>query len=383
MDLPDGNRRRPARSGGIYGIRHIGSNIGYLARVLRRKPRLAVRIARNYAKLAFDHKRPPLRFVDIAVSYKCNLRCSHCSALEMQEPGKPVLSAEQYRGVADKLIDAGAVLFNFTGGEPLLRKDIFEVIKAFQPEKTLIAIQTNGTKVTREKLLRLRELGVDSIGVSIDAADPALHDRFRNSPGAYDKAVRTLEMASAIGFNTLVSFCLTHDNLYTEDRQSVVRLAEKYNSFVTYSLAAPIGFWKGKSDNLITPEDRVFLAAELARHPRTKTDFETNYLRKGCGAIKEKLYVTAYGDVMPCPFIQVKFGNLLEDDVDTIRARAYQYQYFQEYTPHCLAAEDRDFIANTLCYGEEADQAQLPVWHEHAFRDRAAATGPKRNAGGR
>jgi hypothetical protein len=76
---------------------------------------------------------------------------------------------------------------------------------------------------------------------------------------------------------------------------------------------------------------------------------------------------------MPCPFIQVSFGNVLFDDVEVIRDRAFQYSYFKEYVPHCIAAEDMQFIQNTWCYSKEASNMQLPLSHTEAFKDRDAA----------
>ncbi len=85
--------------------------------------------------------------------------------------------------------------------------------------------------------------------------------------------------------------------------------------------------------------------------------------------------MTAYGEVMPCPFIQVGFGNLLEDDVETIRNRALRYVYFQEYVPRCLAAQDLEFIKNVKCYSADEQGLELPVPEAEAFYDRQAALG--------
>ena len=138
---------------------------------------------------------------------------------------------------------------------------------------------------------------------------------------------------------------------------------------LNYNLAVPIGFWKGNYDGMITKEDRILLDRMREEYPFSKTDFETNYFQKGCGAIKEKLYINAYGEVMPCPFIQITFGNILRDDVDILRDRAFQYGYFRNYARCCLAAEDMEFIKNLKCYDKNADQHQLPILHDQAFHD--------------
>jgi MoaA/NifB/PqqE/SkfB family radical SAM enzyme len=360
---------------GIYSPGHIWSNINYLSQVLRRKPAFLARLAQNYVKLFTNPKRPPLRLIDVALTYKCNFRCSHCSALVMDRADRLPLTVAEYQVVAKKLLKAGTLVVNFTGGEPFVRRDIYEVIAAFEPSKTLIAVQTNASLVTEERLRKLREIGVDSIGVSIDGADPETHDSFRKHPGAFEKAVRALQMAKELGFNLSISYCLTHDNIRSEDREKVEELSKEYGTYLNYNLAVPIGFWAGKFDGLITPSDRQYLLNLLEEYPQSKTDFETTYFQKGCAAIKEKLYITAYGEVMPCPFIQVGFGNLVHEDVEVIRGRALQYKYFSDYAPVCLAAEDKGFILNTRCYSEEVAGQKMPIPYTEAFVDPAAARG--------
>ena len=356
-----------------YSLRHILVNVNYVAKIFLRKPLFLFRLIKNYIKVLFSSKRLPIRFADVAVTYTCNMNCSHCSATEMGQHTTTELSVADYEKIAKKLIDAGLLAVNFTGGEPFARKDLYEIIKAFQPHKILVAVQTNGFIVNETRLKELKKIGVDSLGVSLDNSNPESHDFFRNKPGAYHKAIKTIETAVALGFKVGISYCLTHDNLYSEDREKIVELSKKYGALLNYNLASPIGFWKGQYDNLITANDRKYLLKLLEEYPQSKTDFETNYFKKGCGAIKEKLYVNAYGEVMPCPFIQVSFGNILTTPVETIRDNAFQYRYFKEYAPNCLAAEDIDFINNTWCYSKEADDMQMPLPHEKAFKNRQAA----------
>ncbi len=357
----------------MYSLKHIAVNSAYLCRPLLKKPVFAMRLARNYLLAARSPKRPPLRFVDIAITYNCNMRCTHCSSTVLKRKGTSPLTVDQFKIIARKLIKAGVLVVNFTGGEPFTRPDLIEIIKCFDPKKLLIAIQTNGYDVTEEKLKELKKVGVDSIGISIDGPSAETHDPFRNSPGAFEHAMKVLEMGTSIGFNMGISYCLTHENLYSTEREEIVKLSKKYKALLNYNLAVPIGFWRGCTDSLITDQDRVFLNNLVNEYPRSKTDFETNYFRRGCGAIKEKLYVTAYGDVMPCPFIQVSFGNLLTDHVEDIRSRALKYRYFSEYHPRCIAAQDLGFINNTICYSQEAKDMKMPLHHEIAFKDQKKA----------
>ena len=350
-----------------YSFSHMIVNVVYLSKILIRKPVFFIRLVINYLTLIISPKKRPLRFVDVAITYKCNFRCKHCSSSVMFNPTKELLSPKEWGVVARKLLDAGALVINITGGEPLLRPDIYDIISAFQPFKVLVAVQTNASLITEKELIKLKKIGVDSINISIDSADPDIHDEFRNHPGAFQKTISAMDLVRKHGFNLCISYTLTHDNIKSQDRENIVALSKKYGTYLSYNLAVPIGFWSGNYLNLITKSDREYLNEILSEYPRSRTDFETTYFRRGCGAIKEKVYLTAYGEVMPCPFIQISFGNLLHESLDAIRNRAYQFKYFREYFTDCIAAENHEFILNTRCYVKEAHQFELPIPYTHAF----------------
>jgi molybdenum cofactor biosynthesis enzyme MoaA len=147
-------------------------NADFLARVFAPKPRFVARTSLNYARATLLGERR-LRFMDIAVDYECNLSCAHCSALPLKQPQGQRLSVEEYSKLARTLRDAGVVLFHFTGDEPLLRKDLEDVIAAFDPRSCGISIQSNGFPATRNRLESLRSAGADIFCVSLDSGSAA------------------------------------------------------------------------------------------------------------------------------------------------------------------------------------------------------------------
>jgi MoaA/NifB/PqqE/SkfB family radical SAM enzyme len=324
-----------------------------------RKPVFFMRLWGRYFNVLVLRKTP-LRFMDIAVGYECNMNCRHCSAKAMIRGGEKPLSVEQYRKIAKTLINEGCMVFHFTGGEPLLRKDIEEVIRAFKPKQCMISIQSNALLVTREKLVGLRKLGVDMFSVSIDSGIPEEHDDFRRTGGSYEIALNAIKLAVEIGFRCGISTCITHQNLRSEGLMKIIRQSEELGVWCFFNLAVPAGNWRGNTDSLLTPEDRVEMERIMAEHPCCRTDFESTYFSPGCSAIKEKLYMTPYGDVMPCPFIQISLGNVLQEQISAIRARALKVKVFKEYPQVCIAAEDREFIAKTPCYAKDTNILPVP-----------------------
>ncbi|MFA6449040.1 MAG: radical SAM protein [bacterium] len=334
-------------------------NALFLSRMILHKPVFLMRLAAAYFRVLVL-KQTPLRFMDIAFDYSCNMTCEHCSAVSLKQKDKPQLTAEEYGRIAKTLRREGCLVFHFTGGEPLLRDDLPDVIRAFKPSRCTVSVQTNGQLATHEKLVALKKAGVDIFCVSIDSGIPEEHDAFRRTKGAFDKAMAALDLAASLGFRTSISTCLSHNNLKSEGLMRVIEIAEKKGIWVNFNLAVPAGNWQENTSFLLTPEDRIYMENLMAEHPCCRTDFSSNYFRWGCSAIKEKLYLTAYGDVMPCPFIQISFGNVREEHVSKIRKRGLGVKVFKGYPQICLAAEDREFIAKCECYSNYAGQLPMP-----------------------
>ena len=116
-------------------------------------------------------------------------------------------------------------------------------------------------------------------------------------------------------------------------------MAHDLNVIIFLALAAPIGEWEGSNEVRLTAEDKISLSRLLQQYPLLRTDFEANYVYRGCGAVKEILYLTPYGDVFACPFLHNSLGNVKNETLVEIRKKALENKYFKEYYHLCLAAE--------------------------------------------
>jgi len=346
-----------ARSGFRKGRAY--SNALMLLNVAQRKPKFLARLAGGWFR-AVILRQQRLRFMDVAIDYACNMKCSHCSAVSLGRKKEQKLTLNDYASLADQLCNEGCLIFHFTGGEPLLRSDLEDIIRACKPECCGISIQSNGILADRKRLKSLREAGADIFCVSIDSGIPREHDEFRNYPGAYDLAVEALDNAVELGYQTMISTCLSHENIGSEGFLKAVALAEERGIWCSINLAAPAGNWRECDKFLLTEDDQRKWREFALHHPLYHIDLQHNWKNVGCGTIKEKLYLTAYGEIMPCPFIQVSLGDIRTESMRTIRERALRYPKFAEYYPKCLAAEDRYFIENNPCY-RHCDKIALPV----------------------
>ncbi|MBF0471224.1 MAG: radical SAM protein [Gammaproteobacteria bacterium] len=331
------------------------------------KPLLILRLIKTYLSILFLGKRP-LRYVDFAIGYSCNLKCDHCFATALEdgtmrrgvaerschdprkmEPrggvGRQRLTPAEYGRIVTEAMALGACNFSFQGGEPTLYPDLMDYIRAAQPRLNVISVTTNGTLLDRDKMVALKRAGVDILTISLDSADPQLHDSFRGVAGTFDKTLNTIRVAKEVGLHVTVGAVVSHQNLYSDDFQDLIQLVTSLDSILFLALASPVGEWAGNQEIMITPEDRAYLDQICATHPLVRTDFEANWIDTGCGAMKEILYLTPYGDVLPCPFLHTSQGNLRQQSLTDIRANSLKNPYFSGYYHNCLAAEDPGYLA--------------------------------------
>ena len=124
---------------------------------------------------------------NLAVTYRCNARCSMCDF--PMRAGREEYGTDRMKSVIDDLAGMGIESIAFTGGEPLLRKDIFTLIEHVKSRGALAQMATNGLTLNKSAAEKLVTSGLDALTISIDGATPQVHDRIRGVTGAFDRAV--------------------------------------------------------------------------------------------------------------------------------------------------------------------------------------------------
>ena len=292
--------------------------------------RLGARIAKGFVK-GLVLKQPVLRSVELAINYECNAKCDMCYARDLLDAKRANMTVEQIKSIWDQAHELGAVHVNITGGEPLLRKDICEIVKALKPKSTLVSIVTNASLIDEEKIKALKKAGLSYLQISLDSVDAKKHDDLRKIPGLHEKTIRAVELCKKYGISCCFSSVVYHGGV--EDFEKIVKLAKKYDIMVLMNYVGIVGGWKTEEELALTKDDFVRIH-NLMKDPNVR--FHTMYNFSGkleCPAGKEKLYITAYGDVMPCNKNQMKaYGNVLKEPLKDIWMRMY---YNPEFTSYC------------------------------------------------
>ncbi len=338
-----------------------------LKRIIFKKPFLLVRVLHNYFRIFFLREKV-VRKVEIGVTFKCQCSCQKCSSAFMHNPQRKELTVEEMKRVAKDILGLGAIHINLTGGEPLIADDIFEIIKAIQPSKVIITINTNGLLLDAAMIDRLDKAGVDILKISIDSPIEEEHDQSRGYKGCFKQAIKALayikKKKRMIG--QIATVCIK-ENLRSERIWKLVEMAKEYDALLGLTIPALSGKWREDEDVLLGREERDVLQ-ELIKVPHVVRDTDEAYVSSRCPVGYEIFYLTKYGDVIPCPLIQISFGNVRKESLKSIWQKMSNFKDFKDkQRPGCLAGEHKRFINNYL--KPLKDHAILPLSiDKHPFK---------------
>lgn len=310
---------------------------------LVRYPYIVPRIMKNYFKLMVLQK-PVLRQVEFAVTYWCNAYCDHCSATSMHRSNSGEMQLELIERAMGECIDLGALSINITGGEALQHPKIIDIVKAAHPKRAIVSVASNGLLLTKNMAKRLGDAGVRIASLALDSAHPEVHDERKKVKGCYDTLMKAIKNCQDNGIEVFLCTILTPVNMTNGDAWEMVELAEKLDCALTVNIANAVGSWTGNNEVLLTDE-QVEMFHDMVKHPRVRWDGGSNYLKSGCPAGIEKIYISSFGEVTPCPRIHLSYGNIKEESLRDIWMRMVrpEGEWGSIYRGGCPVGDDAEF----------------------------------------
>ncbi|MCL2477210.1 radical SAM protein [Candidatus Bathycorpusculum sp.] len=366
--LDDYAGKADKKCGGCNGFysQVIGFWVEFLRRVLGfKREKVAQLLTDRYARNAvlnlvesfahFGIKKPLSLCAPFLVvwdfTHRCNLRCKHCYSNSGTEQEEDELTTKQALDVVDQLAEAHVTALAFSGGEPLMRKDFFEVAKHASDRGLYVSLASNGTLLTKEITTKIKQAQVNYIDISIDGASAKTHDDFRGVPGAFDGAIAGLKNCIEADICTCIATTVGKNNL--SELPAIIDLAEQLGSErFTYFNFIPTGRGSNHRDQDLTAQQRedvmryllnrmsagckttiLATAPQLARvalqsqgscgtgevtmalaHMQTvkvtKKAVPLGEFIGGCGAGRLYCSISPQGDVHPCVFLPLNVGNL-------------------------------------------------------------------------
>jgi AdoMet-dependent heme synthase len=185
----------------------------------------------------------------------CNLRCIHCraSATELSSPSD--LSTDAAKAIIDQIAEVSNPILVLSGGEPLFRKDIFELARYGTDKGLRVALATNGTLVTGQVARKIVDSGVKRVAISLDGADAPTHDTFRGIPGAFDAAVTGFRNLKNLGMSVQINTTVARHNAH--QLPQVLELAKSIGADALHTfLLVPVGCGVDiAAEQMVPPEE--------------------------------------------------------------------------------------------------------------------------------
>jgi len=169
-------------------------------------------------------RQPPGPVVIWNLIRRCNLTCKHCYSISADTDFKGELSTEEVNTVMDDLKQFHVPVLILSGGEPLLRPDIFDISKRAKAKGFYVGLSTNGTLIDENNIQPIADVGYDYVGISIDGIKET-HDTFRQKQGAFDASMHAVRLCREHDLKIGLRFTLTQDN--AEELPQLLALAEK------------------------------------------------------------------------------------------------------------------------------------------------------------
>ena len=284
------------------------------------------------------NKEPQLRLVAWETTRNCNLACVHCRASATMGPHQGELGTKEALRILDQIAEVGQPIIILTGGEPLLRSDIFKIARYGTDLGMRMVMALNGTLITAKVAQQLVDAGIQRVSVSLDGSSPDTHDRFRQVKGAFEGTLKGIDFLKKVGLDFQINTTITKTNL--DQIPKIQRLAVDLGAVAHHIfLLVPTGRGKYIVDQEIDAAEYertlnwfydqrektpLQLKATCAPHyyrilrQRAKEDglnvsFQTHGLdavTRGCLGGIGFCFISHRGIVQPCGYLDLNSGDL-------------------------------------------------------------------------
>lgn len=289
--------------------------------------------------------KPP-RLIAWELTAGCNLSCIHCRGSSTFEVPPGELTTKEAKHFIDEIVEMGNPILIMSGGEPLVRKDVFEIAQYGTDKGLRVVMATNGTLVTPEVAKKMKEVGIQRVSISLDGANAKSHDDFRGEPGAFDGALRGIDYIKKAGIGFQINTTITKRNI--DEIPKILEFATELGAEALHIfLLVPTGRGKEIEADEIPPVEyervlnwfydqqktaKIQLKATCAPHyfrimrQRAKKEgieisvkthgYEA--MTKGCLGGTGFCFVSSIGEVFPCGYLPVLAGSIKEQSFKDI-----------------------------------------------------------------
>jgi heme b synthase len=313
------------------------------------------------------------------VTQKCNLKCVHCRCSSDEASSEGDFTTEEGKNLLTEIARFSKPVVVLSGGEPLLREDIFELADFGSSLGLRMCMATNGALVDDEMCRKMREVDIKMVSLSLDGSSAAIHDDFRQCPGSFDGVIRAAEAFRRNGQKFLINSSFTKRNQV--DIPEVFRLAKSLGATAWYMfMIVPTGRGEEIMSELISKEDyedilewhyqqekdedAILMRPTCAPHyyrvapQRAKAEgvtFERRSLSfstgggKGCIAAQSICLIDCFGNVKPCSYFPRIAGNIKETPFREIWENSTLFKELRDFKSYKGKCGECEFL--NVCGG--------------------------------
>jgi radical SAM protein with 4Fe4S-binding SPASM domain len=322
-----------------------------------------------YLKLGYSPtQQVSEKFIPLIVSWnltrKCNLKCSHCYINATPNELKDELNTEESKRLIDQIAEVSRPLLILSGGEPLLRNDVYELVRYGTEKGLRMGLGSNGGLIDAEVARKLKESGIKTVSISIDSPIPEQHDEFRGVSGSWQKAVDAIKALRANDVLVQVNTTLTQQNYNQID--DIMSLSEQIgveNFHLFFLVPTGRGAKIADISTAMYEEMITNTFAKTAKHKlNVRPSCAPQFMRiakdmgidmrqwiRGCVAGLYYCRVYPNGGITPCPYLPVKLGNIREKTFKEIWFTSPVFKAIRD--PNSLKGKCGACEYKTLCGG--------------------------------
>ena len=309
---------------------------------------------------------PNLKMVAWELTRNCNLACVHCRASASMGPFSNELSTQECFKLLDQIAAFSQPVIILTGGEPLLRPDIFEIASYGNGQGLRMVMAVNGTLVDKAMAQKILDSGIKRISISLDGSTAKTHDEFRQVGGAFQSAICGIKAAKVVGLDFQINTTITKRNL--SELPELLKMAQDLEAKAHHIfLLVPTGRGEQLKDEEISAQEyektlnwfyaqskqtTLELKATCAPHyyrilaqQKSKTQAENfqpaaaqkgghplHTVTRGCLGGINFSFVSHTGQVQPCGYLELDCGNVREQDFKTIWQDSDIFNQLRDYS---------------------------------------------------
>ncbi len=293
------------------------------------------------------------RLIAWEITRTCHLNCKHCRAGATNELYKDEFHKEEIFKVLENIASFSKPIIILTGGEPMLREDIYEIASHGTQLGLKMVMAPCGMLITKEAIEKMKKSGIQRISLSLDGANPRTHDDFRQRKGAFNEVIKAAELAKENGLEFQINTTVQKNNVH--ELPQILKLAVSLGAKAFHPfLLVPTGRAKKLADQEISPEEyerilnwiyeqrekvpiqfkptcaphyyRIFRQREKNKKRITSySHYELDFMTKRCMGGQSFAFISHIGKVQICGFLEIEAGDLRKEN--------YNFKFIWDNSP--------------------------------------------------